>query len=92
MPNRFNEPVINRNIDVHINIFALYNKELSKLERLIEKNAKQHNPKDYLLLQTVPGIGLLSRGGTLLPGNPKISDLTAKTSEQSQSTGLFGAP
>ncbi|MEZ8084174.1 transposase, partial [Enterovibrio norvegicus] len=31
--------------------------ELTQVECFIEKNAKQHSPKDYLLLQTVPGIG-----------------------------------
>ena len=55
--NRFNEPAINRNIDIDLNMIGFYTKELTQVECFIEKNAKQHNPKDYLLLQTVPGIG-----------------------------------
>ncbi|MDD1794804.1 transposase [Enterovibrio sp. ZSDZ42] len=55
--NRFNEPAINRNIDIALNMIGFYTKELPHVECFIEKNAKQHNPRDYLLLQTVPGIG-----------------------------------
>ncbi len=54
--NRFNEPAINRNLDIDLNVIAFYTKELASVEHFIEQNAKQHNPQDYQLLQTVPGI------------------------------------
>ncbi|MGL6260076.1 IS110 family transposase [Vibrio sp. WXL210] len=53
----FPEPAINRNLDIDLNIVAFYTKELASVEHFIEQNAKQHNPQDYQLLQTIPGIG-----------------------------------
>lgn len=55
--NRFNEPAVNRNLDIDLNVIAFYTKELASVEHFIEQHAKQHNPQDYQLLQTVPGIG-----------------------------------
>ncbi|SKA75519.1 Transposase IS116/IS110/IS902 family protein [Enterovibrio nigricans DSM 22720] len=55
--NRFREPAINRNLDIDLNVIAFYTKELASVEHFIEQSAKQHNPHDYQLLQTVPGIG-----------------------------------
>ncbi|MDD1784459.1 transposase, partial [Enterovibrio sp. ZSDZ35] len=52
-----NEPAINRNLDIDLNVIAFYTKELASVEHFIEQSAKQHNPQDYQLLQTVPGIG-----------------------------------
>lgn len=53
----FSEPAVQRNIDIDLNIVEFYTKELSQVEWFIEQHAKQHNPVDYQLLHTIPGIG-----------------------------------
>ncbi|WP_064669120.1 IS110 family transposase, partial [Vibrio nigripulchritudo] len=55
--NQFNEPAVNRNIDMDLNVIAFYTKDLASVEHFIEKTARQHNAQDYQILQTVPGIG-----------------------------------
>ncbi len=55
--NQFDEPSINRSIDMDLNVIAFYTKELASVEHFIEKTAKQHSAQDYYLIQTVPGIG-----------------------------------
>ena len=55
--NQFDEPSINRSIDMDLNVIAFYTKELASVEHFIEKTAKQHSAQDYNLIQTVPGIG-----------------------------------
>lgn len=55
--NQFDEPAINRNIEMDLNVIAFYTSELASVEHFIEQTAKQHNAQDYQLIQTVPGIG-----------------------------------
>ena len=53
----FDDPAVQRNIDLDLNMIAHINAELSKVEWYIEKQAKQHNPKDYYLLKSISGVG-----------------------------------
>lgn len=53
----FDDPVVQRNIDLDLNMIGHINAELSKVEWYIEKQAKQHNPKDYYLLKSISGVG-----------------------------------
>ncbi|RLV57682.1 IS110 family transposase [Parashewanella curva] len=57
--NVFEDSSVQRNIDMDLNLVDFYNKELSQVEQFILKNAKQHNPQDYQILNTFPGIGLI---------------------------------
>jgi transposase len=55
--NTFDNPIVQRNIDLDMAILDCYAKELSKVEWLIEQQAKQHQPVYLDLLRTIPGIG-----------------------------------
>ena len=57
MRNAFDESAVQRNIDLDLNMIGHINAELSKVECYIEKQAKQHNPKDYYLLKSISGVG-----------------------------------
>jgi len=48
---------VKRSIDIDLDMVTHINKELIKVERYIEKQAKQHNQEDYLLLRSIPGVG-----------------------------------
>jgi transposase len=50
------EPV-QRSIGLDLNIVECMNRELFHVERYIEQQAKQHNPQDYDLLRSIPGVG-----------------------------------
>ena len=53
----FPDPVVQRNIDLDLAILDTYAKELDKVERFIEKQARQHNPVHLKLLRSIHGIG-----------------------------------
>lgn len=53
----FDQPDVQRNIDLDMNILECYHRELSKLECHLEQQAKRHRPVDFSLLKTIPGIG-----------------------------------
>ena len=53
----FPDPVVQRNVDLDLAILDTYAKELDKVERFIEKQAKQHNPLHLKLLRSIHGIG-----------------------------------
>ncbi len=53
----FDQPEVQRNIDLDMTILDGYSQELYRLERFIEQQAKQHNPLYLQVLRTVPGIG-----------------------------------
>lgn len=53
----FDQPDVQRNIDLDMTILDCYSQELYRLERFIEQQAKQHNPVYLQVLRTVPGIG-----------------------------------
>ena len=53
----FDDPMAQRNIDMDMAVLDCYQRELKKVEWLLEKQAKQDKPITYHLLQTIPGIG-----------------------------------
>ncbi|MET1256574.1 IS110 family transposase [Aliikangiella maris] len=53
----FEDPVVQRNIDLDMAVLDCYAKQLSKLEWFIEQQAKQHNPVHLHILRSVSGIG-----------------------------------
>lgn len=54
---RFDDPIVQRNIDMDMAILDFYAKELAQVEWFVEKQAKNHNPVYLELLKSVPGIG-----------------------------------
>jgi len=54
---RFDQPSVQKNIAVDLEMIETYDKVLSKLELNITKTAKEHDPLSYALLNSVPGIG-----------------------------------
>ncbi|WP_433923861.1 IS110 family transposase [Vreelandella sp. 21] len=53
----FDDPLVQRNIDLDIAVLECYHRELSQVEWLLEKQAKKHQPTYYHLLTTIPGVG-----------------------------------
>lgn len=53
----FEQPEVQRNIDLDMAILECYSRELSQLEWFIEKQARQHKPIYLHLLRSIPGIG-----------------------------------
>ncbi|KMT63642.1 IS110 family transposase, partial [Catenovulum maritimum] len=53
----FEDKTIQTNIDLDLNLISDINAQLSKIEWYIEKQAKQHNPVDFHLLKSIPGVG-----------------------------------
>lgn len=53
----FEQPEVQRNIDLDMAILECYARELSQLEWFIEQQAKQHKPVYLHLLRTIPGVG-----------------------------------
>lgn len=53
----FDDPMVQRNIDLDMAVLECYHRELSQVEWLLEKQAKQHRPTYYYLLTTIPGVG-----------------------------------
>ena len=53
----FPDPVVQKNIDLDLAMIESYASELDKVERYIEKQAREHNPTALHLLRTVSGIG-----------------------------------
>lgn len=56
---RFDDKVVQRNIDFDMAILDCYAEQIKTLEYFIETKAKQHNPGYLTILRTVPGIGLI---------------------------------
>ncbi len=56
---RYEDPVVQRNINFDLTILDNYAKELKYLEYFIERKAKQHRPDYYAQLRTIPGIGII---------------------------------
>lgn len=53
----FDEHDVQQNIDLDLNVIGHLNSELARIEWHLEKQAKQHNPKDYYLLKSISGVG-----------------------------------
>jgi transposase len=54
---RFNDPAVQKTIEVDLALITYYDELLRDLELSILKTAKQHDAHTLYLLQTVPGIG-----------------------------------
>src|ERR671918_2716350 len=54
---RFDDPAVQKTIEVDLDLITYYDQMLSDLELFILKTAKQHDANTLYLLQTVPGIG-----------------------------------
>ena len=57
MRNVFDEHDVQQNIDLDLNMISHINTELARIEWHIEKQAKQHKPKDFHILQSISGVG-----------------------------------
>ena len=54
---RFDDPSVQKSIQLDLNLIGFYDQQLSKVERYILKQARIFNQHSLLLLRTVPGIG-----------------------------------
>lgn len=54
---RFDDPSVQRSMDMDLHLIDFYDHELSAVECYIEKQARQHHYQDYVTLRSVPGIG-----------------------------------
>lgn len=57
MLDRFDNPSVQRSIDMDLHLIDFYDHELSSVECFIEKHATQHRYLEYAILRSVPGIG-----------------------------------
>jgi transposase len=57
MTNVFDDISVQRNIDIDLHIVGHIETELRQVEWFIEKQAKQHNARDYYLLKSIAGVG-----------------------------------
>lgn len=57
LKHRYPNPVVQRNIELDMNILDFYARGLSKVEHFILAQAHQHDQASIELLKTVPGIG-----------------------------------
>ncbi len=56
---RFEDEVVQRNVNFDLTILDSYAKELKYLEYFLERQAKQHRPDYYAQLRTIPGVGII---------------------------------
>ena len=56
---RFDDNVVQRNVNFDLTILDSYAKELKYLEYFLERQAKQHRPDYYAQLRTIPGVGII---------------------------------
>ncbi len=57
MTDVFDDISVQRNVDIDLTMVGHIETELRKVEWFIEKQAKQHNPRDYYLLKSIAGVG-----------------------------------
>ena len=53
----FSDRSVQRNVDIDLTMVGHIETEQRKVECFIEKQAKQHKPKDYYLLKSIAGVG-----------------------------------
>ena len=53
----FDQPDVQRNIDLDLALLECYHQELNKLEWHLEQQARQHDPVSLNVLRSIPGIG-----------------------------------
>jgi transposase len=54
---RFTEDAVRRSVELDLALIETYDRELDELERHIVKTAKEHDPRAFAVLRSVPGIG-----------------------------------
>jgi len=54
---RFDNPSVQKNVDLDIQLINFYDEQLSGVECYILKHARIHDYQSYMLLKSVPGIG-----------------------------------
>ena len=54
---RFNDPSVQKSIELDLNLIEVYDQQLGKVERYIHQHAKTCDQHSLILLRTVPGIG-----------------------------------
>lgn len=57
--NRFDDPSVQRSVDLDTELINFYDEQLSSIEWYIKKHAKIHDYQSYMLLRSVPGIGTI---------------------------------
>lgn len=57
MKHRFDDPSVQRSIDMDLHLIDFYDHELSSVEHFLEKHATEHRYLEYVILRSVPGIG-----------------------------------
>jgi transposase len=57
MQGRFEDPSVQRSVDMDLHLIDFYDRELSSVEGFIDKHARQHEYQAYVILRSVPGIG-----------------------------------
>lgn len=53
----FTDPAVRFSVEVDINLLGDYDKHIRQLELFLEQSAKVHDPNNFFLLQTIPGVG-----------------------------------
>ena len=56
---RFDDPSVQRSVDLDTELINFYDEQLSSIEWYIKKHAKIHDYQSYMLLRSVPGIGTI---------------------------------
>jgi transposase len=54
---QFNDPCVQKSIEVNLSLIEHYDQLLGKLEYYIDKKAKVHDPESLFRLRSIPGIG-----------------------------------
>jgi transposase len=59
MESRFEDKSVQRSVDLDLALIGFYDNHLQSVERFLEKNAKIDDYTSFMLLQSVPGIGVI---------------------------------
>ena len=54
---QFPDPSTQMSMQTNLDLLTVYDEKLTEIELFIAKHVKQHNPNDFYLLRSVPGIG-----------------------------------
>ena len=57
MSDVFDDPSVQRNVDMDMHLVGFFDQEISQVERFIEQQVKHHDPRNLILLRTIHGIG-----------------------------------
>lgn len=59
MNSRFEDKSAQRSVDLNLALIGFYDRQLQSVERFLERNAKVDDYSNFMLLQSVPGIGVI---------------------------------